>query len=57
MTTAEIPTVLQREIHTAVFAAVDSDGLPQTCVIDLMLADKTGLYFLSVCPAHAVERS
>lgn len=47
MTTAEILTVLQREIHTTVFATVDDDGLPQTCVIDLMLADDHGLYFLT----------
>lgn len=47
MTTAEILTVLQREIHTTVFATVDDDGLPQTCVIDLMLAGDNGLYFLT----------
>ena len=47
MTTAEILTVLQGEIHTTVFATVDDDGLPQTCVIDLMLADDNGLYFLT----------
>lgn len=47
MTTAEILNVLQREIHTTVFATVDDDGLPQTCVIDLMLCDENGLYFLT----------
>ena len=47
MTTAEILTVLQREIHTTVFATVDDDGLPQTCVIDLMLCDENSLYFLT----------
>lgn len=47
MTTAEILTVLQKEIHTTVFATVDDDGLPQTCVIDLMLCDENGLYFLT----------
>ncbi|MDO5376786.1 MAG: 4Fe-4S binding protein [Clostridia bacterium] len=47
MTTTEILTMLQRDIHTAVFATVDEQGLPQTCVIDLMLADENGLYFLT----------
>ena len=47
MTAAEILTMLQRDIHTAVFATVDNAGLPQTCVIDLMLSDETGLYFLT----------
>lgn len=47
MTTREILAVLQGEIHTTVFATVDDDGLPQTCVIDLMLADENGLYFLT----------
>lgn len=37
MTTKEILTVLQGEIHTTVFATVDDDGLPQTCVIDLIV--------------------
>ena len=26
---------------------MDDEGLPQTCVIDLMLADENGLYFLT----------
>ncbi len=47
MTTTEILTILQRDIHTTVFATVDEQGLPQTCVIDLMLADENGLYFLT----------
>ena len=47
MTTTEILTVLQKEIHTTVFATVDENGLPQTCVIDLMLCDENGLYFLT----------
>lgn len=47
MTTLEILTFLQKDIHSTVFATVDDDGLPQTCVIDLMLADETGLYFLT----------
>lgn len=47
MTTTEILTILQRDIHTTVFATLDEQGLPQTCVIDLMLADENGLYFLT----------
>lgn len=47
MTALEILTILQRDIHSTVFATVDDNGLPQTCVIDLMLADENGLYFLT----------
>lgn len=47
MTEKEILNVLQKEIHSTVFATIDSEGLPQTCVIDIMLADENGLYFLT----------
>lgn len=47
MTTMDIFNILQGEIHSVVFATLDKDGLPQTCVIDLMLADESGLYFLT----------
>ena len=47
MTASEILQILQRDIHTTVFATVDEKGLPQTCVIDLMLSDEDGLYFLT----------
>lgn len=47
MTTVEILNLLQQDIHSTVFATVDEKGLPQTCVIDLMLADENGLYFLT----------
>lgn len=47
MTTNDILQILQRDIHSTVFATVDDNGLPQTCVIDLMLADENGLYFLT----------
>ncbi len=47
MTTDEIFTVLQRDIHSVVVATLDEHGLPQTCVIDLMLAGEEGLYFLT----------
>lgn len=55
MTTTEILTMLQRDIHTTVFATVDEQGFPQTCVID----EKHCLHCgncLSVCPVGAVER-
>ena len=39
MTTQEILNILQSDIHSVVFATLDEHGLPQTCVIDLMLAD------------------
>ena len=38
---------LVEEIHTAVMAAADSDGLPVTCAVDIMDYDKDGLYFLT----------
>lgn len=47
MNTLDILKLLQSEIHSTVFATVDSQGHPQTCVIDLMLADETGLFFLT----------
>lgn len=47
MTTQDILQILQHDIHSAVFATVDGAGLPHTCVIDLMLADEGGLYFLT----------
>lgn len=47
MTTQNILQILQQDIHSTVFATVDDVGLPQTCVIDLMLADENGLYFLT----------
>ena len=56
MTTLEILHVLQSEIHSTVFATLDSQGLPQTCVIDLMLADENGLYFLTAKGKSFYER-
>ena len=47
MTTNDILQILQSDIHSTVFATVDDDGLPQTCVIDVMLSDENGLYFLT----------
>lgn len=47
MTATEILKFLQEEIHTTVAATVDDNGLPVTCAIDMMDADKDGLYFLT----------
>ena len=35
------------EMHTTVVATVDNEGLPVTCVIDMMDYDAEGLYFLT----------
>lgn len=47
MTATEFLKYLQEEIHTTVAATVDDNGLPVTCAIDMMDADKNGLYFLT----------
>lgn len=47
MTDFEILKILQSDIHSTVFATVDEAGMPHTCVIDLMLVDERGLYFLT----------
>ena len=56
MTTQEILNLLQTDIHSTVFATLDAHGLPQTCVIDLMLADEQGLYFLTARGKSFYER-
>lgn len=38
---------LQKEIHFTVFAAVSGDGTIATCAIDIILADRDSLYFLT----------
>ena len=47
MTSAEILKYLQEEIHRAVAASADREGLPVTCAIDIMDADEEGIYFLT----------
>ncbi|MBO5522510.1 MAG: 4Fe-4S binding protein [Roseburia sp.] len=39
--------ILVEEIHSAVIATIDVDGHPQTRVIDMMLWDDRGVYFLT----------
>lgn len=47
MNTNEILKILQEDIHSTILATVDDEGLPVTCVIDMMLHDEEGLYFLT----------
>lgn len=47
MNAFEYLTMLVDDIHSTVVATVDSDDKPHTCVIDMMLADENGLYFLT----------
>ncbi len=49
-------TYLKDEIHSVVLATVDEQGCPVTCVIDMMLADKDGLYFLTAKGKALYER-
>lgn len=56
MTENEILHFLQNDIHSTVFATLDEHGLPQTCVIDLMLSDENGLYFLTARGKTFYER-
>lgn len=56
MTTQDILHTLQADIHSVVFATLDEQGLPQTCVIDLMLSDEGGLYFLTARGKSFYER-
>ena len=39
--------MIQQDIHSVVFAATDKKHFPVTCVIDIMLSDKDGFYFLT----------
>ena len=47
MTAKDYLEYIVNQIHSTVVATVDEDGLPVTCVIDMMYADKNGLYFLT----------
>lgn len=48
--------MLVDEIHSTIFATVDSSGNPVTCAIDMMLADENGLYFLTAKGKAFYER-
>lgn len=47
MTKNDYLNILVEQIHSVVVATVGSDGLPQTRVIDMMLWDSGGVYFLT----------
>lgn len=47
MNIKDILSFLTKDIHTTVFATNDNDGFPHTCVIDIMLCDDDGIYFLT----------
>jgi uncharacterized pyridoxamine 5'-phosphate oxidase family protein/Pyruvate/2-oxoacid:ferredoxin oxidoreductase delta subunit len=47
MKTKDYLKILKDEIHSTVFATVDSQGLPVARVIDIMLADDNSLYFIT----------
>ncbi|MDE7157416.1 MAG: 4Fe-4S binding protein [Lachnospiraceae bacterium] len=47
MQTADYLKILKDEIHSAVFATIDENGLPDARVIDIMLADSDSLYFIT----------
>lgn len=56
MELSEIFSLLQKTIHSTIMATTDKDGLPVTCVIDLMLSDEKGLYFLTAKGKSFYER-
>ena len=47
MTAENYLKYIVEQIHSTVAATVDEDGLPVTCVIDMMYSDEKGLYFLT----------
>ncbi len=47
MNTKGYLNILRNEIHSTVFATVDSQGLPVARVIDIMLVDDDSLYFIT----------
>ena len=48
--------MIQQDIHSIVFAATDKKHFPVTCVIDIMLSDKDGFYFLTAKGKAFYER-
>ena len=47
MQTADYLKILKDEIHSAVFATIDENGLPDARVIDVMLVDSGSLYCIT----------
>ena len=52
----EILRVLQQDIHMAVVATSNDDGIPATSVVDILHADDNGLYFLTTRGNNLHER-
>lgn len=49
-------TFIVEQIHSTVVATVDEEGLPVTCVIDIMYADNNGMYFLTAKGKNFYQR-
>lgn len=47
MNTDNYLKILVESIHSATVATIGADGHPQTCIIDMMLWDDRGVYFLT----------
>ncbi len=47
MTSLDYLKILIEDIHSTVIATVDKNGMPVTRVIDMMLFDEDGIYFLT----------
>ncbi len=45
--TKDFLKILVEDIHSTTIATIDEDGRPLTCVIDMMLWDEKGVYFLT----------
>lgn len=56
MQTKEYLKYIVDNIHSAVFATVDSQGHPITCAIDIMDYDESGLYFLTAKGKNFYDR-
>ena len=49
--------LLVEDIHSVTMATINSEGKPITRIIDLMLYDKEGIYFLTVSIRNSWTRS
>lgn len=56
MNVREYFDLIVNQIHSAVFATVDSEGQPITCAIDIMDCDENCLYFLTAKGKNFYDR-
>ena len=56
MQTRDYLKYIVEQIHSTVFATVDSKGRPVTCAIDIMDYDESGLYFLTAKGKNFYDR-